>query len=78
MNHKAIRFGPMAPPLADQLERLGYPVPPDMDHVQRDADAITRLYVRGVLNASAARGARNKLMRELAKAVHDARQEGRT
>ena len=51
-----IQFGALAPSLRDQL---GAALP---SHFQDDADAITRLHVRGVLSDSEAQRARKRLI----------------
>ncbi len=56
----ALSFGPMAKPLKEQLNGLGddqY-----LDQAQLDADAITRLYLRGLLADGEAKKARKRLL----------------
>lgn len=56
----ALTFGPMARPLKEQLNGLG-----DahfLDQAQLDADAITRLYLRGVLSEVEVKTARKRLL----------------
>lgn len=59
-------FGATARPLAEQLHGLGLSKE-DIDHWQRDADAITRLLVRGYIRDGEADRARKKLVNSIAK-----------
>ncbi len=65
-----LSFGAMAPSLDRQLESVGL----DCDfkrlaHYQADADAITRLAIRGLLPDSAVKTARKRLVRALGQEV---------
>lgn len=64
-----IQMGAMTPLLSNQL-RLQMAVIEDRDlvaHLQRDADAITRLLVRGLITAKSADTARKRLVRKICK-----------
>lgn len=61
-----IDFGAMAPTLSKQLAKIGLSLSRDtLKIIQRDADAITRLYMRGLLSDSQTLTARRKLMKML-------------
>jgi hypothetical protein len=66
-----LTFGALAAPLVEQLHSQGLAVldcdAARLDHLQRDADALVRLVIRGVLTESAATVARRKLMKEVCK-----------
>lgn len=62
-----IAFGALCPPLSEQLPAGVIPVE-TLDHLQRDADAITRLAVRGLLTAVQVHAARSKLVEKIAAA----------
>jgi hypothetical protein len=64
----AIYFGAMAPTLAEQLADYEYDKD-EMKHLQFDADAVSRLAVRGVLTEGAASKARQRLVNRIAKSV---------
>lgn len=70
-----IVFGALAPPLQEQLAYFWDDFrKKEIDEViaaQKDADCITRLVVRGLLNESTARQARQKLLKALCKTVKD-------
>lgn len=53
-----VRFGAMAPKLSEQ-------VPGAPACLQDDADAVTRLYLRGLLTESEARRARHRIVRAI-------------
>ena len=64
----ALTFGAFAAPLKKQLR--GHRVPSkDVAHFQADADAITRLGIRGLLSDAEKRRARQRLIDRIAKAV---------
>lgn len=63
-----ISFGALCPPLADQLPAGTIPAE-TLDHLQRDADAITRLAVRGLLTDAQIHAARSKLVKKIASAA---------
>ena len=54
-----IEFGALAPSLAAQLDRR----PKEVEMWQKDADAITRLLVRGLIPDTVGRKARVKLLK---------------
>jgi len=59
-----IHFGALADPLEKQLE--GFNISADkIEHFQKDADAITRLVVRGLIPDGAAHQARKKIIRNI-------------
>lgn len=61
-----IVFGALAPRLSEQLNKQGLTATfVLLDSIQRDADAISRLSVRGVLTESSARAAHRKLVKRL-------------
>jgi hypothetical protein len=64
-----MNFGAMAPSIAEQLAEQQLICTTDTEHWQRDADAITRLAVRGILPEAQARAARQRVLRELARHV---------
>ena len=59
-----ITFGAMATPLRKQLEMTGMDVG-SINHFQRDADAVTRLHVRGFLTDAETRKARIRLINKI-------------
>ena len=62
----AITFGGMAPRISEQLEGQGCKAKTeDMVAWQRDAEAITRLCVRGLISDAAATSARRKLLQAI-------------
>lgn len=63
MSSPGIRFGAMAPKVSEQVA-----IPEDLaDQVDGNADAITRLYLHGLLTDSEARAARVRLLKKLDK-----------
>lgn len=63
-------FGALVPSIADQLAAKGMKAARnDLKHWQADANAITRLSIRGLISDSAARAARQKLTRKIAAGV---------
>jgi hypothetical protein len=61
-----IRFGAMSPPIKDQLGEQGWWLPDDVSEaIQKDADAITRLAVRGLLGSNAKMRAHEKLVKNV-------------
>ena len=62
-----LTFGAMAPTILAQLARQG--VQPNevgvVSHWQRDADAIARLKIRGLISDSQARQARQRLLKNI-------------
>lgn len=62
----AITFGAMAPRISEQLESQGCAAKTaDMVAWQRDAEAITRLSVRGLISEAAMTSARRKLLTDI-------------
>jgi chemotaxis regulatin CheY-phosphate phosphatase CheZ len=67
-----IRFGALAPPLAAQLR--GLKIDADrLDNLQKDADAVIRLYVQGLLTEQQAERALRKLSRRINDLAAEAR-----
>lgn len=63
-----ILFGALVPSLIDQLTRADCDFYPNkVRALQRDADAITQLSVRGLLSSSEVSKARQRLMKRIAK-----------
>lgn len=58
----SINFGALAPSLAEQMDAR----PKAIELHQRDADAVTRLLVRGLLSEKQGQSARRKILRRLA------------
>ena len=68
--HLQIDFGAMAPKIAEQITAVGLTADKDgIAHCQKDADALTRLAVRGLLPDSAIRNGRKKLMKHILRYV---------
>jgi hypothetical protein len=65
----SLHFGAMAPKLAEQIPDDVCVDAGDLLHWQKDADAITRLAIRGVITDSQARAGRQKLVQRIAKAA---------
>lgn len=63
-----IAFGALAPTLVDQLAGSKVPVE-KLEAFDRDADAVTRLVVRGLLTQSQANAARKKILKEIVAAA---------
>ena len=60
----------MAPKLAEQIAAAGLTADKDgIAHCQKDADALTRLAVRGLLPDGAIRSGRKKLMKHITRYV---------
>lgn len=59
MDRKVLIFGALAPSLKEQLGQFC------PEEFQADADAITRLEVRGIVIPSGARAARKRLVRSI-------------
>lgn len=59
-----LSFGALAKPLAAQAD-LSAINADTVVHLQRDADAITRLLIRGLLSGAEAHRARKRLMRKI-------------
>ena len=62
-----ISFGAMSPPLVQQLQRQGLVARDNnqLEHLQLDVDALTRLVIRDVLTDSAATSVRRKLLKRI-------------
>lgn len=65
MEKFSIRFGAMCPPLAEQIGEI-----PNIEQYQADADAITRLYLRGVIPNSAKENAHKRLFRQIERSLY--------
>jgi hypothetical protein len=65
-------FGAMAEPIKQQLASQGFKPKnkSDIGHWQKDTDAITRAYIRGLLTERETGKARDRLSREIMKGVH--------
>jgi len=69
-------FGAMAPKLAEQLKSQNFSYNKvDMIHFQKDADAIVRLKVRGLITAFETEKATNKLIKSIKKHIESRLQE---
>ena len=65
-----IRFGALAEPLKVQLAIFHFP--DDLvEHFQADANAVTRLLIRGFCGEAAARDMRKRLVNKIGKAFQD-------
>jgi hypothetical protein len=71
MPREGIRFGALAPPLAEQLAGIGLPSH-CLARWQRYAKALTLLDVGGVLSGAETRRARMRLLRSIEAEVHKA------
>jgi len=60
-----ISFGALSPALAEQISAYGLNL--DCSQYQRDADAVTRLSVRGILPDGEARKARRRILKAMTK-----------
>lgn len=61
-----LRFGALAPPLREQLVEQGHEISEySSADLQADADAITRLYLRGLLRKGEVDTARRRLVRSV-------------
>jgi hypothetical protein len=70
MNGIGFRFGALSDPLKVQLDEQKAHVPPlDVLQFQQDANAITRLSLRGLITDGQTRAARQKLTNRIAKAA---------
>lgn len=68
-------FGALAPPLIAQIDDAISIDTQALASAQRNADAITRLYVNGLLTASETRSARQRLTKQVAAACKYVRGE---
>ena len=65
-----LHFGALSPTIETQLKEQGlYLDHESVDHCQKDANAITRLMVRGLIPMSVAEKARKKLVNVMGKEV---------
>ncbi len=62
-----IILGPLADDLSEQFKKAGveYVGKTSIELIQKSADAISLLYIRGYLSESEARKARERLMKEI-------------
>lgn len=66
-----LSFGVLSPKIAEQLATQNAGIEPDrLEHFQKDADAISRLHVRGLLPDSTAKNIREKLMKKISFAAY--------
>jgi hypothetical protein len=63
----SFEFGALADPLDEQLERQGIVM--DCSVLQRDADSISRLYVRGLLTEAETDRAQKRLRSHVIKCI---------
>lgn len=76
-NKISIVFGAMADPIRLQLRGQYRGIGSrDVGHLQRDADAVSRLLVRGLITASSASGARKKILQKLIALLNSQKKEG--
>lgn len=65
-----IAMGAISPPLKEQIEKQGGVIDSkEAERLQRHCDAVTGLYIASYIPASVAEKARQKIMRDIAKAV---------
>jgi hypothetical protein len=65
-----LHFGALAPKLGYQIATQGFQfVRINVRHAQRDADAVTRLLVRGLISERAGETARQKILRDVTRSV---------
>lgn len=70
MNTLNLRFGAMSPTIKQQLNEQGYKIDnTDCVHFQKDAEAITRLRIRGMLNDSQCKSATDKLFKKISQSL---------
>lgn len=70
MSDLTLRFGTLAPALNHQLREQGVELDAkDVEHWERDIDAVNRLGVRGVLTLSEAERARRRIFKQVHKAA---------
>jgi hypothetical protein len=68
-----LAFGALAEPLAKQLAKAQVVIEKnDLMRLQRDADALVRVHIGGLLTDSELRRARKKLMKKILKAARPA------
>lgn len=61
-----ISMGALAPKISTQLSGLGF-CERKLEMIDKDADAITRLLIRGYMTPSQAEKARGKIVKEISK-----------
>ena len=72
-----ITFGALAPEIKEQLDEAGLVYDEkDADHFNRDAEAITRLFLRDLIPNGQAEKARQKLVKKIGEAVAPAEEGG--
>jgi hypothetical protein len=66
-----IEFGACAPPLEDQIKSAGRIINGKdlLEHCQKDADAVTRLLIRGLISQSTGKAARMKILKNIGECV---------
>ncbi len=64
-----LSMGALSDTFDDQIKQQGFDVPEDIEQHQKDADAITRLVIRGLIPQSVAHKSRQKLVKAVAKSV---------
>lgn len=71
MNAKIIiELGALSDDLSKQLDSFGLCAPKEkIEHLQQDADAISRLNIRGLISDSAAKQARQRLMKRIVQVI---------
>lgn len=67
-DHITLSMGALSKSLKEQFAEAGFVAPQNIDSFQADADAITRLAVRGFIPPSTAHKARQKLAKEIGRA----------
>lgn len=72
-----LSFGALAKPIVQQVQEQGISCGYEISPFQADADAITRLYIRGVLRESEKERLRKKLLQNIV-AFLDGRRRGRS
>ena len=60
-----ISFGAMAPPLIEQLSEFGIKQSEELEHIQKDIDAINRVRIRGIIPRSKAIKGEQKLFKKI-------------
>ncbi len=65
-----ITFGALSPRIKEQLPAAVKIKLMDLIHIQKDADAIARLSIRGILSDSETRNARRRVMKEIMRAAN--------
>ncbi|SNY95533.1 hypothetical protein [Halomonas sp. hl-4] len=65
-----IAMGALSPPLKEQIEQQGGVInEKELERLQRHCDAVTGLYIASYIPAGVAEKARQKIMKDIAKAV---------